>query len=320
VSRAVAVAYAPSVRTTEGTEDRWPGRGDSSAYRLLGEEDRLLGGPQLLRLDEEVDLLFAESQDYLQEKTDLPVAYFETQEEQAKAQHRRIKTWPLLVGLVVATVLAIALMLVTPVLARGRLSYGAGPSSISRYSDLAANGSASVVSAAEIDTTSGSQVKAPQMIVPEASLPGGAYNLVAPPSISVNQIELVLSKYGSPAAGQGQVLYDLGVRYGIDPIYALAFFVHESGCGTRGVARFTHSLGNIRWTEGYDNYQGYRMYGSWQQGMEDWYKLITDLYINGWGLRTVEAIVPVYAPAGDGNDPPTYIRSVKAMVDSWRGK
>ncbi len=130
----------------------------------------------------------------------------------------------------------------------------------------------------------------------------------------------MLAKYGSPAEGQGQVLYDLGVKYGIDPAYGLAFFVHESACGTRGVARFTHSLGNIRWTDGYDNYQGYRSYPTWQQGMEDWYKLITDLYINGWGLQTVDQIIPVYAPTGDGNSPPDYIASIKFLVDSWRGK
>jgi hypothetical protein len=143
---------------------------------------------------------------------------------------------------------------------------------------------------------------------------------VAGPSISVAQIEAVLNKYGSPAAGLGQVLYDLGVKYGIDPAYALAFFVHESGCGTKGVARFTHSLGNIRWTEGYENYEGYRMYGSWQEGMEDWYKLVTDLYINGWDLKTLDAIIPIYAPSADNNNPPVYIASVKSMVDSWRGK
>jgi hypothetical protein len=54
--------------------------------------------------------------------------------------------------------------------------------------------------------------------------------------------------------------------------------------------------------------------------MEDWYKLITDLYINQWGLRTVDAIIPVYAPSGDGNNPTAYINSVESMVDSWRGK
>jgi hypothetical protein len=138
--------------------------------------------------------------------------------------------------------------------------------------------------------------------------------------LSVGQIEAVLKQYGSPAAGKGQALYELGVRYGIDPAYGLAFFVHESGCGTKGVARFTKSLGNIRWTQGFNNYEGYRSYDSWEQGMEDWYKLITELYINGWHLRTVDAIIPVYAPYGDNNNPPGYIASVKRMVDSWRGK
>ncbi len=155
---------------------------------------------------------------------------------------------------------------------------------------------------------------------PKPALPATDHTLVAPPSISVRQIDAVLQQYGSPAVGTGQALYDLGVRYGIDPAYALAFFVHESGCGTKGVARFTKSLGNIRWTESYDSYEGYRAYSSWEAGMEDWYKLITDLYINGWNLRTVDAITPVYAPWGDNNNPDSYADSVKSLVDSWRGK
>src|SRR5205814_9918679 len=126
--------------------------------------------------------------------------------------------------------------------------------------------------------------------------PAGAYDITGAPSISVAQIESVLHQYGSPATGKGQAIYDLGMRYGINPAYALAFFVHESGCGTKGVAQFTHSLGNIRWTPGYDNYEGYRSYDSWEHGMEDWYKLITELYINAWHLRTVDAIIPVDAP------------------------
>ena len=159
--------------------------------------------------------------------------------------------------------------------------------------------------------------KAPK---PAPARPTRTYELLGPPSLSVGAIESVLRQYGSEAAGTGQAMYDLGLRYGIDPAYALAFFVHESACGTRGIARFTHSIGNIRWTSGYDNYQGYRSYATWEQGMEDWYKLITDLYINGWGLRTVDTIVPVYAPYGDNNDPPSYIADVQSLVDAWRGK
>lgn len=172
---------------------------------------------------------------------------------------------------------------------------------------------------AEIDTTSEAQ-KAEPSVPSEIPPAQGNYDITGTPTISVGKIEEVLRKYGSPAVGKGQALYDIGMKYGINPAFALAFFVHESGCGTKGVARFTHSLGNIRWTQGFDNYEGYRSYSSWEAGMEDWYKLITDLYINGWGLRTVDAIIPVYAPSGDNNNPPVYIQSVKSMVDSWRGK
>jgi len=160
------------------------------------------------------------------------------------------------------------------------------------------------------------QAEQPRPVDPAPSQ--GTYDLVGPPTISVARIESVLQKYGSPAVGKGQALYNIGVSYGINPAFALAFFVHESGCGTQGVARFTKSIGNIRWTEGYDNYEGYRSYGSWEQGIEDWYKLIGDLYIKGWGLRTVDAIIPVYAPYGDSNNPPVYIASVKRLVDEWR--
>jgi hypothetical protein len=223
-----------------------------------------------------------------------------------------------MIGLAVALALAVALVLAGLVwaIAPG----GPNPANlvVSRYSELGPSQVAVVGEVPDINVTAGQQ-PAPQEPAPPAAAAGG-YDIVGAPSISVQQIEKVLQQYGSPAAGQGQVLYDLGIKYGIDPAYALAFFVHESACGTRGVARFTHSLGNIRWTDGYDNYQGYRSYPSWQAGMEDWYKLITDLYINGWGLRTVDQIVPVYAPSGDGNSPHNYMASVEWLVDSWRGK
>lgn len=215
------------------------------------------------------------------------------------------------VGVIVLIVLAWAL--VTPAFAAG--------SPISRYTDVSGVSLAATTAPPIIDTSAVPAAGAPaQSVAALQPAPAGAHSLVGSPSISVAQIEAVLQKYGSPAAGLGQHLYDLGVRYGIDPAYALAFFVHESGCGTQGVARSTHSLGNIRWTEGWDDFQGYRQYPTWEAGMEDWYKLITDLYINQWGLRTVDAIIPVYAPSADGNNPTAYINSVEGMVDSWRGK
>ena len=217
-----------------------------------------------------------------------------------------------------AVSLVVLLWLITPVLARANGARFQKRLTISGYRDLGGGPAPIPVIDASSQASQAPQPAAgPQPPAPQAQ---SDYLLTAPPSISVRQIEAVLQQYGSPAVGLGQKLFDLGVKYGIDPVYALAFFVHESGCGTRGVARFTKSLGNIRWTDGYDNYEGYRSYPTWESGMEDWYRLVTDLYINGWNLRTVDAVVPVYAPSADRNSPPDYIASIKWMVDNWRGK
>ncbi len=320
MSRAVAVAYDLPVTVDQFDHpiDQWPGRGDSSAYRLLGDLGQSFGGQVPLVVVDEAVVPLAFQAGYVNRQVELPDAYFSTQEERLEGVPGRLLSPRLVVVALLVILLVVGLMLVTPVLARVAVSSGGPGYSISRYDDIGTGGRTPATLAPIIDASAGASAAA-QPVTTAPAQPG-SYALVSPPSVSVQQIESVLAKYASPAAGQGQVLYDLGVKYGVDPAYALAFFVHESACGTRGVARFTHSLGNIRWTDGYDNYQGYRSYPTWQQGMEDWYKLITDLYINGWGLQTVDQIIPVYAPTGDGNSPPDYISSIKFLVDSWRGK
>jgi hypothetical protein len=138
-------------------------------------------------------------------------------------------------------------------------------------------------------------------------------NPVAPQGISVSgkpsvipaKIDTVLRQYNSPAVGLGQAMYDLGLKYGIDPVFE------------------TKSIGNIRCTEGYECYKtqgngAFRKYASWADGTEDWYKLIKNLYIGKWNLTTVEKIVPVYAPAADKNNPNAYIQHVTKLVTQWR--
>lgn len=146
----------------------------------------------------------------------------------------------------------------------------------------------------------------------------GPYNVSGAPTINAAFIDKVLEYYDSPAKGKGQVLYDDGIKYNVDPAYALAFFMQESRMGTQGVAATTHSLGNIRASTGYANYHGYRQYGSWEEGFDDWYKLISQQYIQDWGLHTIDQIIPVYAPNADNNNEQQYISAIKYMVDRWR--
>lgn len=154
----------------------------------------------------------------------------------------------------------------------------------------------------------------------------GSDEVVGSPTISSVFIERVLSAYGSPAAGTGADLYRLGVKYSIDPVYALAFFLHEDSFGKTGWGARNHSLGNSR-CGGWSRCQGgYRYYATWQAGYEDWYRLILYGYVQGQVTisivghvcRTVEQIVPVYAPSSDGNDVAGYIAAVMQAVRTWR--
>jgi hypothetical protein len=63
----------------------------------------------------------------------------------------------------------------------------------------------------------------------------GEDSVLGSPSIPADLIDRVLSAYGSPAVGTGQSLYDGGVQYGIDPVWALAFFMHEDSFGRQYV-------------------------------------------------------------------------------------
>src|SRR5258708_14094448 len=133
----------------------------------------------------------------------------------------------------------------------------------------------------------------------------------------------VLAAYGSAAAGTGQQLYDLGVASGIDPVYALAFFLHEDSFGKMGIGAANHSLGNIRCSAGYSCQDGFRSYATWEASYQDWYALILNGYVKGsvssaCPCTTIEQIIPVYAPSSDGNDVQGYIAALVQAAHTWR--
>src|SRR6266700_6511554 len=149
-----------------------------------------------------------------------------------------------------------------------------------------------------------------------------SYTLLGPPTVSAAFIDQVLAAYHSPAQGLGQALYVDGVESGIDPVYALAFFLHESSFGTTGEARKTLALGNERCIPDrlcVDLDQGgYAQMQSWEDGFRHWYALILSLYVNEWHRVTIEQIIPKYAPGSDGNDEMAYIAAIEHAVDTWR--
>lgn len=140
--------------------------------------------------------------------------------------------------------------------------------------------------------------------------------VTATPTVTATFIDDVLCKASSPACGTGNALYDGGIQYGIDPVYALAFFRHESSYGKYGIAHDNKGLGNIRCTDGYVCKSGFRAYSSWQAGYDDWYSLIR-YYVDKWHKTTIDAIIPTYAPSSE-NDTLGYIAAIKASVNIWR--
>ncbi len=147
----------------------------------------------------------------------------------------------------------------------------------------------------------------------------GTYSVIGQPTINANFIDQLLCNYGSPARGTGDDLYSGEVQYNIDPTFALAFFWHESNFGTKGEARYSKSLGNLRCIdEELSCTDGYAWFASWQDGYTQWYRLISGgLYI-GCGRTTINTIIPRYAPAADNNNEYAYISNLKQLIDWWR--
>lgn len=107
------------------------------------------------------------------------------------------------------------------------------------------------------------------------------------PTLTAAQINAVLAKAHSPAAGTGQALYDGSVKSGVNDTFAMGVFNAQSKYGTLGVAVNLKSLADFKDANGFISYK------SWQAGYADFYtrvaksaeqspQVVLDyLYING---------------------------------------
>jgi uncharacterized membrane protein YgcG len=152
----------------------------------------------------------------------------------------------------------------------------------------------------------------------------GDMRVDGPATITPEKIDQVLKDANSPAAvpGMGQYICDLGQKYNINPAVALAFFVQESSAGTAGVARETHSWGNIVGEGPAGQVGRFRAYHDYKEGVADWFRLIHDKYLappekGGFGCQTLSQIISHYAPSSDGNNERGYVANVKGMVTKW---
>lgn len=160
-----------------------------------------------------------------------------------------------------------------------------------------------------------------------AVLAVGDYRLEGAPSLTAAEIDSILENRGSDAAGTGSAWIAAGQRTGIDPIYALAFFGKESTFGTNSRwagwigappnGLTTHNIGNIRCAGASSCHNGFRSYSSWEEGINAWFDLIRNEYIDGRGHQVVSDVIPVFAPSFE-NNVTRYVNTVHDLVDQWR--
>jgi hypothetical protein len=142
-----------------------------------------------------------------------------------------------------------------------------------------------------------------------------SYVMAQAPSISPAVIAATLRRLGSPLAGLSDVIYRTGRAYGIDPAYLLAFVAYFDR--RVPLPDRAHNVGRIRATGREPSVQGYRAFGSWEQGITAWYRLMRDLYVRRWHLRSLDAVLPVYAPStrvGVEDE----LGQMEAMIAAWR--
>jgi hypothetical protein len=152
------------------------------------------------------------------------------------------------------------------------------------------------------------------------------YPLLGPADLSRAAFTRVLRETRSPALAESRGMYDALVAAGVRPAPFLAFFRQESRFGLEGTAAQyqTHNPGNVRTPELANvattvaTPRGrFASYPDWTTGTRDWAARMRGAKYAGRGLRTVRQVLPVYAPAADGNDPQAYATAVLASIERW---
>ena len=145
------------------------------------------------------------------------------------------------------------------------------------------------------------------------------------PRISRERFAAVLAAAGSPAASEADACWAAVAREGVDPLFALAVFQHESRFGTVGIVP-KYDLRNPGATRTSRTGEGdavsvpgrgqFWRYPTWEAGFRDLARRLVDpnVVYRRQGAETVEAIVPLWAPASDGNDPAAYIAAVRSFM------
>lgn len=147
------------------------------------------------------------------------------------------------------------------------------------------------------------------------------------PRISRAQFARVMRACNSPAAAQTEAdaCYAAIADAGVDPAIALGFALKEHSLAWLGVSARTRGWGNVTTAALVGNVARVRsigadgrfaMYASYTDGAADWAEYLYYRY-HQRGIVDLAAVIAIYAPSSDGNDPAGYAATIRRLVPMW---
>ncbi|MNR89862.1 flagellar rod assembly protein/muramidase FlgJ [compost metagenome] len=143
--------------------------------------------------------------------------------------------------------------------------------------------------------------------------------------LSAEKIEKILADRGSPLAGKniGEFVLQMEAKYGVPAAQFMAQATMESGLGKEGYTQGDHhNIGNLRPGSSWDgptvsgSSGSFRSYGSWEEGIEDYFKLLSGPLYAG---KSLQDQIFTYAPPSE-NDSSQYVDTVKQLISGWTGE
>lgn len=179
-----------------------------------------------------------------------------------------------------------------------------------------------------------------------AEADGSTAVLGVPPSISFQTWDANLREESSPLLAYSRAGYDYCVANQCDPAFIAGMYDHESDSGKKGAAVVTKSVGNTRQAYAadgrplhfgaepernadgsirlFENAPGsfFPVFGDPLKGLKSTVgRLVAMNWVYlGKGLRTVDQIIPVWAPSKDGNNTTVYKAAVLARMNTLRAR
>jgi hypothetical protein len=151
--------------------------------------------------------------------------------------------------------------------------------------------------------------------------------ITSPTTLRPVEIARLLEQQGSPLAPLAEEIYDLAIAYRIDAAFALAQCMVESQLGCRYEAQRNRNAALVRVAlarlaaptgplhpvgtaepilpprYGDEHGSGYVTYPGWLAGLEEYFRLLREVFVNAWREDKVEQVARAYLEATPGRKP-----------------